>query len=757
VSQPTRVAPNGNGTLIDLVLSSSLGLVQDCSVIPPLETSDHRGVLTTAKWLVPSKPKPCNPRTIWKYALADFEKANELLSEIDMANILDDTDVELAWTKWQDAFLKTMERCIPKGKTPKRKNLPWLSKDLTKMIKTRNRYFRRARSSTSYAAKYRKMRNLVVKKLREAKNAFFRRLKPNSKDFWKAIKGLNREKSSVPTLHRNGTTANTNTEKATLLGQCFSQHFNLSEPPLTLDDLPESDPSQCPLDLLCTEEEVLTMLEALDVSKSNGPDGISARMLKATAHSIAPAITKLFNMSIKNGRLPNEWKTSLVVPIPKKGDPSDPANYRPISLLPVLSKLLERHMSNLVYDHLLVHSPISIAQWGFLPKRSTTDAVLSVIHEWHQILDSGSEVCAVFFDLKKAFDSVPHRSLIEKLRHLNINVYVLRWITDYLTGRRQCVGVEGATSLPLPVLSGVPQGSVLGPLLFIIYIDGLTNVLPNGSISLYADDLLLYRPIRSSSDYQALQEDVDALADWILAHKLQFNCGKCKSMLVTRKRESITPPTVKVNDLPLERVYSYKYLGILITSDLSWSAHVATICSKVRQQIGLLYRRFYKYSNMDTLKQLYTAFVRPHLEYAVPVWDPHLTKDINALEAVQRFACRVCTKSWDMSYSDMLQTMNIPRLSERRRLLKMCHLYKIVHGFVDFPNAPLLFKPCTNYYTRHAHHLTLLQPQTHSNAFYFSFFSHAVSIWNSLPYTILTSPSINTFKRNFMIHCYSIV
>jgi len=154
-----------------------------------------------------------------------------------------------------------------------------------------------------------------------------------------------------------------------------------------------------------------------------------------------------------------------------------------------------------------------------------------------------------------------------------------------------------------------------------------------------------------------------------------------------RKRESITPPTVKVNDLPLERVYSYKYLGILITSDLSWSAHVATICSKARQQIGLLYRRFYKYSNMDTLKQLYTAFVRPHLEYAVPVWDPHLTKDINALEAVQRFACRVCIKSWDMSYSDMLQTMNIPRLSERRRLLKMCNLMAAFAASMSFTSV----------------------------------------------------------------------
>ena len=154
----------------------------------------------------------------------------------------------------------------------------------------------------------------------------------------------------------------------------------------------------------------------------------------------------------------------------------------------------------------------------------------------------------------------------------------------------------------------MPQGSVLGPLLFIICIDGLTNVLSNGSVSLYADNLLLYRPICSSSDYQALQEDVDALADWISAHKLQFNCGKCESMLVTRKREPTTPPTIKVNDLPLERVYSYKYLGILITPDLSWSAHVATICSKVRQQIGLLYRRFYKYSNMDALPILSDIF-----------------------------------------------------------------------------------------------------------------------------------------------------
>ena len=173
-------------------------------------------------------------------------------------------------------------------------------------------------------------------------------------------------------------------------------------------------------------------------------------------------LRKLFKMSTASGKLPKDCKSFLVVPIPKKGDHSDPSNYHPISLLPVLSKVLEHHMSNLLYDHILVHSPISTSQWGFLPGRSTTDSVLSATHEWHLTLNSSSEVCFIFFDLQKAFDSMPHRSLIAKLRQLNISDFLLKWIVDYLTDRSQCVGVEGATSPPPPVLSGVPQGSVLG-------------------------------------------------------------------------------------------------------------------------------------------------------------------------------------------------------------------------------------------------------------------------------------------------------
>ena len=164
----------------------------------------------------------------------------------------------------------------------------------------------------------------------------------------------------------------------------------------------------------------------------------------------------------------------------------------------------------------------------------------------------------------------------------------------------------------------------------------------------------------------------------------------------------------------------------------------------------MLYRKFYRYSDMETLKRLYVAFIHPNLEYATAVWDPHLSKDLQKLESVQHFACRVCTKRWNDAYSDMLHTLNIPPLSERRKLLKMCHLYKIVHGFINIPNAPLVYKPCTNHFTRYTYPLTLLQPQTRTNSCYFSFFSHVVAVWNTLTFSVVSSNNISMFRNSFV-------
>jgi len=242
-------------------------------------------------------------------------------------------------------------------------------------------------------------------------------------------------------------------------------------------------------------------------------------MLKNTAHTICPLVTKLFNLSIETGKVPHQWKISSVVPIPKSPQNTDnPRNYRPISLLPVISKLLERHIHSVVYNHLTENDLLAKDQWGFTAGKSTVTALISTFHEILQLLESGADISLVFFDLQKAFDTVPHLPLLQKLREHGLNQHILQWITSYLCNRKQFVVVDGASSDTTHVTSGVPQGSVLGPLLFLVYINCASSLpLTSGSkLTMYADDILLYKPIYCPEDYGNLQQDIDTIND---AHK----------------------------------------------------------------------------------------------------------------------------------------------------------------------------------------------------------------------------------------------
>ena len=220
-----------------------------------------------------------------------------------------------------------------------------------------------------------------------------------------------------------------------MLSEVFRKSLNSSIAPLSFADIDQfpAEPNSCPDEFLCTAEEISHQLEALDVSKSSGPDGISSQMLKPVARVIAPSITRLINHLIQSGFFPVLWKTSNIVPIAKPGDNASPNNYRPISLLSILSKLLERHIQGLLMEEVIEKSLISEAQWGFLSGRSTTTALLSVTDCWHKHLEAGCEICAVFLDLQKAFDSVPHRSLLLALQKLDIHPNLLKWLCSYLT------------------------------------------------------------------------------------------------------------------------------------------------------------------------------------------------------------------------------------------------------------------------------------------------------------------------------------
>ena len=313
-------------------------------------------------------------------------------------------------------------------------------------------------------------------------------------------------------------------------------------------------------------------------------------------------------------------------------------------------------MFRLVTTELDVACPLVDTQWGFRAGRSTISALLSTVTHWLEILDAGMDICAVFFDYRKAFDSVPHQPLIEKLVAPGLNRHVVQWIADYLTSRTLQVVVEGEISKVADVLSGAPQGSVLG-LLFLIYIDGAGTISlsPGSQRVMFADDLLLYRPISRPSEFLFVQEGIINIENWSTDNHLTLNPKKCKYMSVSRKRSPLLPEfTLMLNGEAFdhEQVDVYKYLGVLLCRDLSWSPHVDAVCAKSRKILGLLYRRFYQFCNSDVLQQLYISLVRPHLEYACHVWAPHTSKDIIELENVQKFACKMATRQWSgMQYS----------------------------------------------------------------------------------------------------------
>ena len=367
--------------------------------------------------------------------------------------------------------------------------------------------------------------------------------------------------------------------------------------------------------------------------------------------------------------------------IPKSSKSFDPTNYRSISLLSILSKLLEKHMRGLLIHHLQTHCPLSAQQWGFTQGKSTIGALLAATDHWHNLLDSGLEICTVFFDYSKAFDTVPHRRLLQKLESIDIHPLILRWIAHYLYGRSQYVCVGGSSSDLQPVLSGVPQCSVLGPILFIFYINDITSVqLMDGTMSLYADDIMLYRPIYSAIDYHALQIDIDSLCQWTDNNLLTFNAIKCKYMIVSRTKQLTLPITpIMIKDSSLERVDTYKYLGVWLSTTLNWSLQVTEVCKKARRYLGMLYRKFYGYVGPDTFLLFYLTYVRPHLEYAAVVWDPHQQGQITSLENVQKFALRACTRDWKAGYDTLLEKCKIPTLAQRRQFMKLCFMYQVVN------------------------------------------------------------------------------
>jgi hypothetical protein len=408
----------------------------------------------------------------------------------------------------------------------------------------------------------------------------------------------------------------------------FSTNDNLPIPNINISQDPELST------LHVTEEEVAKELKKLNPNKAPGPDGIPTRVLKECHVELTPSITTLFNNSLSQGIIPDSWKHANIVPLHKKGNKHHANNYRPISLLPVISKILERCVFNKIIEILI--PKITTLQHGFLRNRSTVTQLLQVFTNINNILDKGDQTDVIYFDLSKAFDSVPHKLLLEKLKTFGICGTLHAWISNYLTNRLQRVTLNGASSNWLHVTSGVPQGSILGPLLFILYINDLPNCLSENTLcAIFADDTKIYRHITSHQDLDILQRDINTVNKWSKAWGLTFNKKKC------------TVISIKRNNKPLEYIYCMDNtqlprttdapdLGITITSNLSWNTHINNITSRAQNRKWFLIRTIGYDAPIRAKLLTYLSLVRSIVEYNTIIWSPHTKENILALEHVQR-------------------------------------------------------------------------------------------------------------------------
>ncbi|KAK3091269.1 hypothetical protein FSP39_018491 [Pinctada imbricata] len=381
--------------------------------------------------------------------------------------------------------------------------------------------------------------------------------------------------------------------------------------------------------------------------------------LKTCSVELAPAVTHIFNISINTGVLPEDWRNADIAPIFKKGNKYEAANYRPVSLTSVCCKTLEHIICRHILQHLEKHRILSNLQHEFRSGHSCESQLIITMEDIMRRYDQKKQVDLVILDFSKAFDTVPHRKLLHKLRNYGIhgNFNILRWISSFLMDRQQRVVVEGETSTKCAVDSGVPQGTVLGPLLFLCHINDLPLSV-SSHVRLFADDCLLYREINCHSDHIQLQEDLKSLELWARKWGMKFNATKCYLMSIHRSR-SPSSYLYSHNNHILKQVQDNPYIGVQISEDLKWTTYINKICNRANSILGFI-RRNLQHSNRNFKETAYVSLVRSILDYASIVWDPSMKKDIDKIEGIQRRAARFVMNDYSRksSVTEMMRQLH---------------------------------------------------------------------------------------------------
>ena len=598
---------------------------------------------------------------------------------------------------------------------------------------------------------YNRDRNKVKTLLRKAKRRFERNIamkaKTEPKAFWGHTRRKLKTKTGVAPLLSNPKDNDSmqfdETEKANLLLRQFSSVFT-REPEGDIPRIAPRTSTRIP-DLIITVKMVLDALKNINVNKSCGPDNLHPRLLFELADIIALPVTILFNKTLKSGKLPKDWKMAFITGIFKKGSRHLPENYRPISLTSILCKLMERLVRDSVVTHLLEKGLLTKKQFGFICGRSTLTQLLYYLDDCLEKIANGNVVDAIYLDFSKAFDTVPHRRLIGKLESYGIQGEILNWIKSFLQDRTQQVVVNGSTSNVAPVISGIPQGTVLGPVLFVIYINDLLDDISSDGL-MFADDTKVYRQIASLDDALHLQDDLMKLENWSKTWLLQFNADKCHVLTLGKFEDIKHAHQYSLCNNELEHVSSEKDLGVTIDEELKFEEHIARKIQVANGIVGQI-RRSFSFLDAETFRRIFVAFVRPHLEYCQAVWSPHLRRNIDALENVQIRATKLVDGLSNLDYPERLKRIDLPTLAYRRRRGDMIEVFKHFKSYDRSTLSPS-FKPRDR--PSRQHKLQLHQPPSKDGARGAqrnSFYHRVVSTWNSLPKKVAEAETIEGFKN----------
>ncbi|RUA05525.1 MAG: hypothetical protein DSY43_04445 [Gammaproteobacteria bacterium] len=762
ITEPTRITQRSK-TLIDLCLTNSPQMVSNSGVIH-VGISDHSLIYLTRKM---------------RYTRSGVHKTSEMrqLKNFNIDHFLHDlrhqkwdsvcitNDPNEMWDAWKHLLMSVIDKHAPL-RTKRISNIksPWLTSCVIRKIRRRD-FLKQKHTKTNNPTvweQFRKARNDVNNSIKRAKHRYFtKNLDANKKDpkkTWKFINELlnRRCKSTIVSELKIGDQI---VSSPADIAEEFNSHFTniglqlASEiPESVIDPLSYLQPINKTFSFKTVDDQViLKLLKTIDGKKATGLDNIPCKLLKIAADIVAPSLTRVFNQSIATGVFPIDWKLARVTPIFKKGSKSDLNNYRPISVLPVVAKIFEKVIYDQLYTYLNSNNLLANCQSGFRSLHSTLTALLEATNDWSVNIDKGFLNGVIFIDLRKAFDTIDHKIIMHKLSIYGVDSSTLKWFESYLENRNQKCSVNGHLSSNSRVTCGVPQGSILGPLLFLIYINDLPNCLAEGLPRMYADDTSISFVASNLNDLQqTINKELENVDIWLRSNKLSLNVAKTEFMVVGSRQklqtENDSSIDIHINGEQINEVESTKSLGVFIDKNLSWKRHIDEISKKISAGIGALKRARSSISR-DTAIKIYKALIEPYFYYCSSVWDGLTQQSSDKLQKLQNRAARVITvSSYDTSSKLLLEMLGWDKLYIERKKQKVITVYRAINNYAP-PYLKYLFIPRKSTYNLRDFENKLEIPKPRTDYLKRSFSYNGAVLWNDLPKELRLSKSLSHFKK----------